>query len=118
MFLASVLMVGFYFERNRGVAATIAMCGSSMGMALLAPLTRCLFIEFNNLNNTVTLITGIVIQGFVLGECYDQLLLTAYRSLLTYQRKISSWQLVKIIGIYSNCKPDAVCLTATLGDTQ
>lgn len=67
MFLASVLVVGFYFERNRGIAATLAMCGSSIGMALLAPLTQLLFMEYQ-LSGTVLVITGIVLHGFALGQ--------------------------------------------------
>ena len=67
MFLASLVVVGFYFEMNRGVAATIAMCGSSVGMSLLAPFTRWLLQEFN-WSGTLILLSGVVVQGMVLGK--------------------------------------------------
>ncbi|XP_067928353.1 monocarboxylate transporter 5-like [Watersipora subatra] len=65
MFLASLVVVGFYFERNRGAAATVAMCGSSVGMALLAPLIRWLLDQFH-WNGTLLILSGVVLQGAVL----------------------------------------------------
>jgi len=67
MFLASLLVVGFYFERNRGIAATLAMCGSSVGMAVMAPLTRWL-IDRYEWTGCIIILSGIVMQGFVLGK--------------------------------------------------
>lgn len=69
MFLSSLVVVGFYFERRRGVAATLAMCGSSIGMAVMAPVTHWFLMEYK-LSGTMVLFGGIVLHGAVLGKSY------------------------------------------------
>ena len=68
MFLAALVIVGFYFEKRRSVAATLAMCGSGVGMAVVAPFIAHLLNEFE-WKGCVALISGLVLQGLVLGEC-------------------------------------------------
>ena len=67
MFLSSMLIVGFYFEKNRSIAATIAMCGSSIGMAAFAPGLTALLTEYR-WQGTVTIASGLILNGAVLGE--------------------------------------------------
>lgn len=69
MFLASLVVVGFYFEKNRGVAATVAMCGSSVGMAVLAPLTRFLLDKYA-WQGAVVILSGVVLNGFVFSKLH------------------------------------------------
>lgn len=37
--MPAVLVVGFYFEKWRGVATGLALCGSGVGTFIMAPLT-------------------------------------------------------------------------------
>ena len=67
MFLASVVVVGFYFEKNRGIAATLAMCGSSVGMAVIAPLTRFLLDKYG-WQGSVVILSGIALNGCVFSK--------------------------------------------------
>lgn len=67
MFLASLVVVGFYFEKNRGIAATIAMCGSSVGMAVISPLTRFLLDKYG-WQGAIVILSGISLNGFVFSK--------------------------------------------------
>lgn len=67
MFLAAIVAVGFYFEEHRVLAATLAMCGSGVGTAAMAPLLVYLHEEFR-WKSVLVLTAGIVLQGMVLGE--------------------------------------------------
>ena len=73
MFLAAIVIVGFYFEERRSVAATLAMCGSGAGISLMAPLITHLLEEFE-WKGGIVLLSGVVLQGVVLGECLSVLL--------------------------------------------
>jgi len=66
MFLSAIVIVGFYFERRRALAATIAMCGSGFGTAGMAPLFTHLLQNFK-WTGSLVLICGIIMQGVVLG---------------------------------------------------
>jgi len=38
MYLPSIVMVGFYFDKKRALATGIAVCGSGVGTFVLAPI--------------------------------------------------------------------------------
>ena len=42
MYLPAVVGVGYYFEKKRGVATGIAVCGTGIGTFCLAPLAKIL----------------------------------------------------------------------------
>lgn len=67
MFLAAIVVVGFYFEKHRSVAATLAMCGSGVGTAFMAPFLTYLFEDFR-WKSVLLLSCGIILQGMVLGR--------------------------------------------------
>jgi len=46
MYLPSVVMVGFYFDKNRAMATGIAVCGSGIGTFVLAPIVHSLVSEY------------------------------------------------------------------------
>jgi len=46
MYLPSVVMVGFYFDKNRAMATGIAVCGSGIGTFILAPIVNLLVSEY------------------------------------------------------------------------
>jgi len=66
MFMAAMVIVGFYFEKRRSIAATLAMCGSGVGMSTVAPLVTYLLEEFE-WEQVLLLLSGAVLQAFVLG---------------------------------------------------
>jgi len=46
MYLPSVVMVGFYFDKKRALATGIAVCGSGIGTFALAPVVNFLVSEY------------------------------------------------------------------------
>jgi len=40
MYLPSIVMVGYYFDKRRALATGIAVCGSGIGSFVFAPLTE------------------------------------------------------------------------------
>lgn len=66
MFLAAIVVVGFYFEKHRSLATTLAMCGSGVGTAVIAPFLTHLFEEFR-WKSVLLLACGVILQGMVLG---------------------------------------------------
>ena len=47
MYLPSIVMVGFYFDKKRALATGIAVCGSGIGTFLFAPLANFLVAEYS-----------------------------------------------------------------------
>ena len=41
MYLPSIVIVGYYFDKKRAFATGIAVCGSGIGTFLFAPLGTC-----------------------------------------------------------------------------
>lgn len=72
MFMAAMVIVGFYFEEKRSIASTLTMCGSGVGISLMAPLVTHLLEEFE-WKGGIVLLSGVVLQGVVLGESTNQL---------------------------------------------
>jgi len=46
MYLPSIVMVGFYFDKKRAMATGIAVCGSGIGTFVLAPIITFLVSEY------------------------------------------------------------------------
>ena len=46
MYLPSVVMVGFYFDKRRALATGLAVCGSGIGTFVLAPVVNLLVSEY------------------------------------------------------------------------
>ncbi|GFO32965.1 monocarboxylate transporter [Plakobranchus ocellatus] len=66
MYLPSIVSVSVYFEEKRALATGIAVCGSGIGMFLLAPLTEFL-LDLFNWRWTLVLLGGIILNGMVFG---------------------------------------------------
>lgn len=66
MYLPAIVAVSIYFEERRALATGIAVCGSGIGMFLLAPLTDYLLYEYN-WNWTLLLLGGLILNGVVFG---------------------------------------------------
>lgn len=46
IYAPSIIILGFYFERWRGLATGIAVCGSGIGTFVYAPMTEILINKF------------------------------------------------------------------------
>jgi len=46
MYLPSIVMVGFYFDKKRAMATGLAVCGSGIGTFVLAPIVNLLVSEY------------------------------------------------------------------------
>ena len=66
MYLPSIVSVSIYFEEKRALATGIAVCGSGVGMFLLAPITELLLNAFN-WRWTLVLLGGLILNGMVFG---------------------------------------------------
>ncbi|GFR89418.1 monocarboxylate transporter 12 [Elysia marginata] len=66
MYLPSIVSVSIYFEEKRALATGIAVCGSGVGMFLLAPFTEFLLHAFN-WRWTLVLLGGLILNGMVFG---------------------------------------------------
>ena len=64
MYLPSVILVGFYFEKKRALATGIALCGSGIGTFVFAPFSRFL-ITFYGWKGGLLIISGICLNGCV-----------------------------------------------------
>ena len=67
MYLPSMVMVGYYFEKRRPLAAGIASSGSGFGMLILAPLAAYLVNEYH-WKGALVILSGVMLQGVVLGS--------------------------------------------------
>ena len=67
MYLPSMVMVGYYFEKRRPLAAGIASSGSGFGMLILAPLAAYLVSEYH-WKGALVILSGVMLQGVVLGS--------------------------------------------------
>lgn len=69
MYLPSIVMVGFYFDKRRALATGIATCGSGIGAFIFAPMCNAL-IQTYSWKGAQWIIAGIVLNGIILGALY------------------------------------------------
>ncbi|KAI3382769.1 hypothetical protein SNEBB_009470 [Seison nebaliae] len=72
VYIPSVIIVGFYFEKKRAMATGFAVAGSGIGTFVFAPLTEILVSEFG-WKGAQILMAGIVLQCAVLACLYRPL---------------------------------------------
>ncbi|KAK7105455.1 monocarboxylate transporter 14-like [Littorina saxatilis] len=66
MYLPAIVIVGYYFEEKRALATGIAVCGSGIGVFIMAPLSDLLLHEFGY-KGTLLIMAGIVFNGAICG---------------------------------------------------
>lgn len=66
LYLPTVVMVGYYFERRRGIAAGIACAGSGFGLLTLAPLSAWLVSQYT-WKGCLTVLSGVSLNCLVWG---------------------------------------------------
>lgn len=72
MYLPAIVIVGYYFEKRRALATGIAVCGSGIGMFILAPVSDWLLQEFG-LKGSLLILAGFVLNGVLCGALFRPL---------------------------------------------
>ncbi|GFO32962.1 monocarboxylate transporter 12 [Plakobranchus ocellatus] len=66
MYLPCIVIVGYYFERRRGLANGLAVSGSGMGTFAFSPLAEYLLSEYN-WQGALLIIAGLIFNGCICG---------------------------------------------------
>ncbi|ELT99746.1 hypothetical protein CAPTEDRAFT_22666, partial [Capitella teleta] len=69
MYLPSVVIVSFYFDRKRALATGLAVCGSGVGTFLFAPLCKWL-LSIYGWKGANMILGGIILNGIVCASLY------------------------------------------------
>ena len=69
MYLPSIVMVGFYFDKKRALATGIATCGSGIGAFIFAPMTTALIQTYSWIG-AQWIVAAIVLHGVIFGALY------------------------------------------------
>lgn len=72
MYLPSIVIVGFYFERRRALATGIAVCGSGVGTFIFPPFSR-LLLDYFGWRGGNQLLAGVILNGVVCGAVFRPL---------------------------------------------
>ncbi len=72
MYLPSIVIVGFYFDKKRAFATGIATCGSGIGAFIFAPVCKLLIDQYA-WRGAMWILSAIVLNGIVLGALYRPL---------------------------------------------
>ena len=73
MYLPSIVIVGFYFNKKRALATGLAVCGSGIGTFVFAPLTRYLVLTYG-WKGANFIIAGIILNGIAMGAVFRPLM--------------------------------------------
>jgi len=69
MYLPSIVIVSYYFNARRALATGIAVCGSSIGAFVLAPLMS-LLLNLYGWRGANLIIAGVILNGLVCAALY------------------------------------------------
>lgn len=69
MYLPSIVMVGYYFDKYRAFATGIAVCGSGIGTFVFAPMATYLVKEYSWRGCNI-IISGIILHGILFGATF------------------------------------------------
>lgn len=72
MYLPSIVVVGYYFDKKRALATGIAVCGSGIGTFVLAPLLTFLVEEYG-WRGCVVIVGGLLLNGIPFALIYRPL---------------------------------------------
>lgn len=72
IYLPSIVIVSYYFEKKRALATGIAVCGSGIGTFVFAPLIRFLLAHFS-WQQTMLIMSGIILQCILFAAFYKKL---------------------------------------------
>lgn len=69
IYLPSIVIIGYWFERKRAFATGIAVCGSGIGALIFAPINRQLLEEYD-WKQSLVIVAGIVLNCAVCGALF------------------------------------------------
>jgi len=72
MYLPSIVVVGYYFDKRRALATGVSVCGAGIGTFVFAPLGTFL-VETVSWKGANIIIAGIILNGVVCGLTYRPL---------------------------------------------
>lgn len=72
MYLPSIVIVGFYFDKKRSLATGLAVCGSGIGTMLFAPLGQALLDNYG-WQGSYWIISGLLLNGIACGAIFRPL---------------------------------------------
>uniref|UniRef100_A0A915HY52 Monocarboxylate transporter n=1 Tax=Romanomermis culicivorax TaxID=13658 RepID=A0A915HY52_ROMCU len=72
IYLPSIVIVSYYFEKKRALATGIAVCGSGIGTFIFAPLIE-LLLEHFSWQQTMLILSGIILQCILFAAVYKAL---------------------------------------------
>ncbi|XP_074652647.1 monocarboxylate transporter 12-B-like isoform X2 [Tubulanus polymorphus] len=86
IYLPSIVIVGFYFERRRAFATGIAVCGSGIGTLVFAPLAESL-LEKYDWKGSLLIMAGIVLNCCIGGALFRPLEYTKPKNRGKYRKE-------------------------------
>jgi len=79
MYLPSIICVSFYFEKRRAFATGIAVCGTSVGTAVMSPMISFLIERFG-WRGTQWILSGVALNCVIAAYCFRPLESPTYES--------------------------------------
>jgi len=105
LYLPSVVMVGYYFERRRGIAAGVACSGAGFGLLALAPLAAFLVAEYT-WKGALTVLSGVSLNCLVWGALMRPLPSSAVTTVVNHEDPVSA---IPVGTLTSECNVTASC---------
>ena len=72
-YVASIIIVAYYFETKRSFATGIAVCGSGIGTFLFAPFTQWLMDSYDGWRGACLILSGIFLNMIICGLMFKEL---------------------------------------------
>ena len=72
-YVASIIIVAYYFETRRSFATGIAVCGSGIGTFLFAPFTQWLMDNYDGWRGACTILSAIFLNMIVCGMMFREM---------------------------------------------
>jgi len=72
-YVASIIIVAYYFDRRRSFATGISVCGSGIGTFLFAPFTQWLMDSYGGWRGACIILAGIFLNMVVCGMMFKEL---------------------------------------------
>jgi len=96
MYLPSIVVVGYYFDKRRALATGVCVCGAGIGTFVFAPLGTFL-VENYGWKGANIIIGGIILNGIVFGLTYRPLLVTDAKPIMAiiFSRRCKSYYYIE-----------------------
>ena len=72
-YVASIIIVAYYFESKRSFATGIAVCGSGIGTFVFAPFTQWLMDNYDGWRGACIILSGIFLNMIICGLMFKEL---------------------------------------------